>query len=113
MRKGNAVQLRLALSAAAVCAVLAAAILSGGHRTELPPVKTIQQTEPILVRSISTARKLGEGAGGDADRTAFPIGIQDEGSATAKEAAVLTSTLALAGELAAAARLRLGTVIRR
>ena len=112
MRKGNAVQLRLALSAGAVCAVLAAAILSGGHRTELPPVGTIQQTEPILVRSTSTARKVG-GASVDADRTAFPIGIQDEGSATAKEAAVLTSTLALAGELEAAARLRLGAVIRR
>jgi hypothetical protein len=110
MRKGNAVQLRLALSAAAVCAVLVAAILSGGHRTELSPVGTIQHTEPILVRSTSTARKVG---GVGVDRTVFPIGIQDEGSATAKEAAVLTSALALAGELEAAARLRLGAVIRR
>ena len=37
----------------------------------------------------------------------FPIGIQDQGSATANETVVLTSALALAEELEAAAQLRL------
>jgi hypothetical protein len=49
----------------------------------------------------------------DRDHMEFPIGIQDQGSATANEAAVLTSTLAFAEELAAAARLQLGSVTRR
>jgi len=44
----------------------------------------------------------------DADRMEFPIGIQDQGSAAANEAAVLASTLALAEALEAAARLRIG-----
>ena len=44
----------------------------------------------------------------DANRMEFPIGIQDQGSARANEAAVLASTLALAEELEAAARLQLG-----
>jgi hypothetical protein len=43
----------------------------------------------------------------------FPIGIQDQGSAAANEAAVLTSTLGLAEELAASARLQLGPGTRR
>ena len=43
----------------------------------------------------------------DANRMEFPIGIQDQGSASANEAAVLASTLTLAEELKAAARLRL------
>ena len=38
----------------------------------------------------------------------FPIGIQDQGSAAANEAAVLASTLALAEALEAATRLRIG-----
>ena len=42
-----------------------------------------------------------------ANRMEFPIGIQDQGSASANEAAVLASTLTLAEELEAAARLRL------
>ena len=52
--------------------------------------------------------------GADANRMEFPIGIQDQGSARANEAAVLASTLALAEELEAAARLRLrsGTRLR-
>jgi hypothetical protein len=54
MRKRNAVQLRLALSAAAVCGVLAAANLSGAHRTGLLAIATVHQAEPILVRSTST-----------------------------------------------------------
>ena len=45
----------------------------------------------------------------DANRMEFPIGIQDQGSASANEAAVLASTLTLAEELEAAARLRLRT----
>ena len=44
----------------------------------------------------------------DANRMEFPIGIQDQGSARANEAVVLASTLALAEELEAAARLQLG-----
>ena len=43
----------------------------------------------------------------------FPIGIQDQGSASANEAAVLASTLALAEELEAAARLQLGAAVTR
>ena len=43
----------------------------------------------------------------DPNRMEFPIGIQDHGSARANEAAVLASTLALAEELEAAARLQL------
>jgi len=43
----------------------------------------------------------------------FPIGIQDQGSATANETAVLTSTLAFAEELEAAARFRLGPSTHR
>jgi len=49
----------------------------------------------------------------DADHMEFPIGIQDQGSATANETVVLTSALALAEELEAAARLRLGAATRR
>ena len=48
----------------------------------------------------------------DANRMEFPIGVQDRGSASANEAAVLASTLALAEELEAAARLRLGSGTR-
>ena len=44
----------------------------------------------------------------EAIRMEFPIGIQDQGSARANETAVLASTLALAEELEAAARLQLG-----
>ena len=48
----------------------------------------------------------------DAGQMEFPIGIQDQGSAAANEAAVLTATLGLAQELAASARLRLGAGTR-
>jgi hypothetical protein len=51
--------------------------------------------------------------GTDANRMEFPIGIQDQGSARANEAAVLASTLALAEELEAAARLQLRSGTRR
>jgi hypothetical protein len=44
----------------------------------------------------------------DANHMEIPIGIQDQGSASANEAAVIASTLVLAEELEAAARLRLG-----
>ena len=44
----------------------------------------------------------------DAGRTEFPIGVDDQGSAAANEAAVISSTLGFAEELAASARLRLG-----
>ena len=43
----------------------------------------------------------------DANRMEFPICIQDQGSAHGNKAAVLASTLALAEELEAAARLQL------
>jgi len=42
----------------------------------------------------------------------FPIGIQDQGSAAANEAAVLTSALGLTEELEAAVRRRLGAGTR-
>jgi hypothetical protein len=49
----------------------------------------------------------------EAIRMEFPIGIQDQGSARANEAAVLASTLALAEEFDAAARLQLGAAVTR
>ena len=49
----------------------------------------------------------------DTDRMEFPIGIQDQGSPTANEAAVLASTLAFADALDAAARLRIREGTRR
>ena len=48
----------------------------------------------------------------DTDHMEFPVGIQDRGSATDNEAAVLTSALAFAEEIEAAARLRLGAATR-
>ena len=45
---------------------------------------------------------------GDTDHMELPIGIQDQGSPAANEAAVLASALAFAEELEAAARLRIG-----
>jgi hypothetical protein len=44
---------------------------------------------------------------GDKDHMEFPIGIPDQGSPVANEAAVLASTLAFAKELEAAAHVRL------
>ena len=49
----------------------------------------------------------------DMDRMEFPIGIQDQGSPAANEAAVLASTLAFADALDAAARLRIREGTRR
>ena len=49
----------------------------------------------------------------DTDRMEFPIGIQDQGSPAANEAAVLASTLAFAEALDAAARLRIREGTRR
>ncbi len=49
----------------------------------------------------------------DTDRMEFPIGIQDQGSPAANEAAVLASTLAFADALDAAARLRIREGTRR
>ena len=49
----------------------------------------------------------------DANRMEFSIGIHDQGSASANEAAVLASTLALAEEFDAAARLQLGAAVTR
>ena len=56
MHKSNAVQLRLALSAAAACAVLAAATFSGAHRAGSLSIIVARQVEPILARSVSTIR---------------------------------------------------------
>jgi hypothetical protein len=112
MRKGDAVQLRSALAAAVVCALLTVASLGDARRTGLRPVGAAQQTEPILARSISTLHKLG---GADA----VPTRIQDEGSAAANEAVVHTFeavvhtfTVVFAEELEAA-RLRLGALTPR
>ncbi len=49
----------------------------------------------------------------DTDHMEFPIGIQDQGSPAANEAAVLVSTLAFAEALEAAARLRLSPGTRQ
>ncbi len=57
MDKRIAVHLRLALSAAAVCAVLAAATSSGAHRAGPLSIATDPETAPILAKSISTIRK--------------------------------------------------------
>ncbi len=54
MRNKSAVQLRAALSAATVLAVIAAAMLGGAHRDALLAAVTARQTEPILAGSIST-----------------------------------------------------------
>lgn len=43
----------------------------------------------------------------DTDHMEFPIGVQDQGSAAANEAAVLASALAFGEALETAARLRL------
>ena len=50
---------------------------------------------------------------GDTDRMEFPIGIPDQGSPAANDAAVLTSALAFAEQLEAAARLRLAAGTHR
>jgi hypothetical protein len=50
---------------------------------------------------------------GDADHREFPVGIPDQGSPAANDAAVLTSALAFAEQLEAAARLRLAAVTHR
>lgn len=49
----------------------------------------------------------------DLDHMEFPIGIPDQGTPAANEAAVLASTLAFAEELEAAAKLRLGAGTHR
>jgi hypothetical protein len=59
MHKRNAVQLRLAFSAAAVGAVLAAATFSGAHRAGSLVRQTVRETEPVLVGSISTIKNPG------------------------------------------------------
>ena len=50
---------------------------------------------------------------GDADRMEFPVGIPDQGSPAANDVAVLTSALAFAEQLEAAARLRLAAGTHR
>ena len=50
---------------------------------------------------------------GDTDHMEFPIGIPDQGSPAANDAVVLTSALAIAEELGAAAKLRLGAGTHR
>ncbi len=57
MHKRNGVLLRSALSAAAVCAVLAMATSSGAHRAGPPSITMVPEAGPILARSISTIRK--------------------------------------------------------
>ncbi|MGA8712341.1 MAG: hypothetical protein WB647_04895, partial [Roseiarcus sp.] len=54
MHNRSAVQLRVALSAAAIFAVLAAATLSGAHPDASRTAGTARQMEPILAKSIST-----------------------------------------------------------
>jgi hypothetical protein len=75
MRKSNAVQFRAVLSAAAICAVLAAATFSGAPRGGSLSIRTAQETEPILVKSISTIMKPDvkiDGAGPSRDRIQPP-----------------------------------------
>jgi len=68
MHKNNAVQLRVAFSAAALCAVLAAAIL-GAHRAGLLAIGTVREADPIVVRSFSTMKNpSAEKAGASHDR---------------------------------------------
>jgi hypothetical protein len=50
---------------------------------------------------------------GDADHMEFPIGIPDQGTPAANEAAVIASALAFAEALEAAAQLRLGAGTHR
>ncbi len=50
---------------------------------------------------------------GDMDHMEFPIGIPDQGSPAANDAAVLTFALAFAEQLEAAARLRLAAGTHR
>lgn len=57
MHRRNAVQLRLALSAAAVCAVLAATTASGAQWAGPLSIATAPETAPIVAKSISTIRK--------------------------------------------------------
>jgi hypothetical protein len=57
MHKRNAVQLRLALSAATLCAVLAAASSSGAYRSGPLSIAMAGTSGPILARSISTIWK--------------------------------------------------------
>jgi len=59
IHKRNAVQLRLAFSAAAVGAVLAAATFSGAHGAGSLVRQTVRETGPILVGSISTTKNPG------------------------------------------------------
>jgi hypothetical protein len=56
MQRGSSILLRLIFSAAIVCAVLTAPILSGADRTGSLPNGNVRETEPILVRSISTIK---------------------------------------------------------
>lgn len=55
----DAVQLRLASTSALLCAVLAAATLSGAHRAGPPASAMDLKSAPILVKSISTTWKVG------------------------------------------------------
>ena len=50
---------------------------------------------------------------GDTDHMEFPVGIPDQGAPAANDAAVLTSALAFAEQLKAAARLRLAAGTHR
>lgn len=58
VHRRQAVQLRLALSAAVLCAVLAAATFSGAHRGGSPGITMAREPEPILVRLVSTITRL-------------------------------------------------------
>jgi hypothetical protein len=74
MHNRNAVQLRVAFSAAALCAVLAAAILSGAHRPGLLAIATVREADPIVVRSFSTMKNPSvEKAGVSHDHLASPL----------------------------------------
>jgi hypothetical protein len=74
MHRRNAVQLRVAFSAAAICAVLAAAILSGSHRAGLLAIGTVREADPIAVRSSSTTIDPSvDKAGASHDRLPSPL----------------------------------------
>jgi len=69
MHSRNAVQLRVVLFAAALCAALAAATSSGAQRAGPLLIAMARERDPILVRSVSTTGRLYvEKASASADR---------------------------------------------
>jgi hypothetical protein len=101
MYKADAVQLRLALFAAAACVVLAAAASNGAHQAGPPSIAMDPKSAPILVKSISTIRNPSvEKSRAPQERVVTVVAAF--GEARANKAAVLAATLAFAEQLGAA-----------